>query len=221
MNFRSSAFSFFYVVLLFIPFAPAARTQVPDAGEAKVSIYQWPSFAKQPPLEIVALKVAHEKILPGKPFPRSEAWLKYLTVTVRNISQKNIKYIRLRIRFPDDSKDNPILSDRFISGGQMFYFSPQIPRFGEDVTLAPTQTIDLITGNRLFWGLGAEIGKKGLPKKAADSPTISVDMVLFDDNTGWMIGSAAVRDKDDPGRWVRDKSQDPSSSRDKKVKPKN
>jgi len=212
MNLRRGAFSFFCVLWLFMFFAPAARMQVPDPGEAKVSIYQWPDSVKPPPIEIVGLKVGNQRISAGKPFPRSEAWLKYLTVTVRNISRKNVKYLRCKIEFPDDSKGNQVLSDHFISSGQMFHFSPQIPRFGEDVTLAPSQTIDVITGNRVFWFLSSEIGRKGLPKTAADSVIIKVDMVLFDDNTGWIIGNAVVRDKDNPGLWIRDKRQDPKKA---------
>lgn len=213
MNLKRSALSFLSVLLLFIPFVPAALTQVGDAGEVTVSIFQWPKhkFLKPPPLEIVALKVANQRILPGKPFPRPEGWIKTLTVTVRNISHKNVKYLQLRIEFAPDSKGNQILNDHLIASGQMFHFSPQIPRYGDDITLAPSQTIDLIAGNRVAWSLGGEISSKGLSRKVANSVTIRVELVIFDDNTGWIIGNAAVRDKDNPLRWVREDSADPKS----------
>ena len=212
MKSRMSTLLVLSVFLLFLPFA-TAQNQLGDAGEVTVSIFHWPKhkFVKQPPLEIVELKVANQRVLPGKPFPRPEGWIKTLSVTVRNISQKNVKYLSLRIEFAPDSKGNQILSDRFLSSGQMFHFSPRISRYGDDVTLAPSQTIDVVAGNRVAWGLGGEIASKGLSRKVADSATIRVELVIFDDNTGWFIGSAAVRDRDNPGLWVRDKSQDPKS----------
>ncbi|HBB95286.1 MAG TPA: hypothetical protein DC054_07825 [Blastocatellia bacterium] len=193
------------VLPLLIVTIAVGRTEVGN-HLGRVSIYRWPIYVKQPPLEIVEMKLAKQRISSGASFSASDDWLRDLSVTVRNASQKNIKLIRLRIEFSKDAKGNTTLPDIFITGGQMFHFSPQFARTGEDLTLLPARTTDLKVSQAGCGGLPPD--KKWLADPAAKLTTVSVDMVLFDDDTGWISGNPVVRDKDHPSRWVRDKSWD-------------
>lgn len=205
MKTKSKVRSVLSLLVVTILFAVVGRTEVGN-HTATVSIYSWPVYVKKPPIEIVEMKLDKRKISSGISFVASDDWLRDLSVTVRNISQKNITLIRLSIEFPRDARGNSILPNINITGGQMVHFSPQFARTGEDLNLLPAKTIDLKPSQEGCSGLPAD--KKWMADPAAKLATVSVEMVLFDDDTGWIEGNPVVRDKVNISRWVREKGWD-------------
>lgn len=191
------------LLMVAIPFAVVGSTEV-GKHAATLSTYRWPVYVKQPPIEIVEMKLDQQKISSNVSFATSDDWLQRLSVTVRNVSQKKVKLIRLSIEFQRDARGNSILPNINITGGQMFHFSPQFASSGEDLTLLPAKTTDLKASQEGCSGLPAD--NKWMADPAAKRATVSVEMVLFDDDTGWINGNPVVRDKHNLSRWVREKS---------------
>jgi hypothetical protein len=207
MKTKSKILSVLALLIVAIPFVTIGRT---EAGKhaASVSIFRWPVYVKQPPIEIVEMKLANQRISSGASFSASDDWLRDFSVTVRNTSQKNVKLVRVRVEFARDANDNPFLPDIHLTGGQMFEFSSQFARTGEDLTLLPAKTIDLKASQEGCSRLPTD--EKFMANPAGKLTTVSVEMALFDDNTGWISGNPVLRDKDNPSRWVRDKAWDAS-----------
>lgn len=205
MNTKTKVLLAFPLLMAAIPFAVVGSTELGKPA-ATISTYHWPVYVKQPPIEIVEMKLDQQKISSKVPFATSDDWLRHLSVTVRNVSQKKVKLIRLSIEFQRDARGNSTLPNINFIGGQMFHFSPQFARSGEDLTLLPAKTMDLIASQEGCSGLPAD--NKWMADPAAKQATVSVEMVLFDDDTGWIDGNPVVRDKHNVSRWVREKGWD-------------
>ena len=142
MKIKSKVLSVLSLLILAIPFAMAGPS---EGGKhaTTISTYHWPVYLKQPPVEIVEMKLDNQKISSNVSFAASDDWLRRLSVTVRNVSQKKVVLIRLNLEFPGDARGNSTFRNINITGGQMFRFSPQFARTDEDLTLLPGKTVDL------------------------------------------------------------------------------
>jgi hypothetical protein len=203
MKTKTKVLSALSLLMVAIPFAVVGSTEV-GKDATTLSTYRWPAYLKQSPIEIVEMKLDQQKISSDVSFATSDDWLRRLSVKVRNVSKKNVKLIRLSIEFQRDTRGNSTLPNINITGGQMFHFSPQFARSGEDLTLLPAKTMDLKASQEGCNGLPAD--NKWMTDPAAKRATVSVEMVLFDDDTGWINGNPVVRDKHNLSRWVRAKN---------------
>jgi hypothetical protein len=156
------------------------------------------------PIKIVKLKTKGNTIELGKKFVEEDDWLKGLTVTLENISNKAIARIELDLTFPRPSGGS--------SPETAIYIVPMI--YGQDPTDVPApETLKLVLPgesvdvkllevnlpviNRHLKGLG-------YPDKIRDVK-IRINSVTFIDGSDWMGGEIFYPDPTNPKRKINPK----------------
>ncbi len=55
---------------------------------------------RQSPVEVVAVQVKGEPVMPGRSFAADDDWLLGLTFRLKNVSDRPISYVEISLRFP-------------------------------------------------------------------------------------------------------------------------
>lgn len=179
-----------------------------SANQGVVKIFQYPDFLQKPPVEIIAIKVNGEEIQPGRPFLAADDWVKNFSITVRNVSQHNIKFVEAEIEFPRDAEGNPILTNVGLFAGQRFHKDPALYTAGiEDLTLKPSETVEFSVFPTVFTSLQKQLKEKNVSQDTVNSATLRILKVTFDNDKGWAIGYPTRRDVINPNKWRLDKGE--------------
>ena len=150
------------------------------------------------PIEIVTREVG-AKTFDGSRVIAGTDWLRRLSLTVRNISQKNIVKFVIHIKIPkhgemqhdagmalDFPSENPVLDP---AGRPTGHFNPPTLR-----VLQPGATTKVKVWEHQLEIL-ERLKERGVPD--VDTVILSIREVVFDDGTGWLVGKES---RDDPSR---------------------
>jgi hypothetical protein len=166
--------------------------------EREIKKLNWP----KEPVKIGKVKAKGSVVTIGEKFRADDDWLKGLTFSVKNSSDKTITYLEIELSFPREKSapEDPDAHDRIIYGQY-----PVLP--GETATLHPDQppirpgdTVDIILKD--YEGIREFLNNTHYPLSISRLE-VSVGDVVFDDGTKWSGGGLFRRDPHNPGGWFR------------------
>ena len=172
-----------------------------QSGQRVVS--QAPAEAgRQSPVEIVAVKVKGETILPGRPFAADDDWLLGLTFRLKNVSDRPISYVEISLLFPAAAragaepgrKVGPMVGPVAYGCYPGFPCRPDITGSSNEILPGETRDVGLRGTSESFMAVLAHVGAS-LPVQSAE---YDVDSVLFDADTRWSRGLIFKRDPSEP-----------------------
>jgi hypothetical protein len=149
------------------------------------------------PIKILKLKTRGKAIELGKKFSEGDDWLRGLTASVENISDKLVSRIELHLSFPrpkgTDSEETP---EYLVS---MIYGKEPSPDADNQKQVLPGESVDvkLLEANLPF--IKTDLKNLGYPEKITHAQ-IMVNSVTFSDGTMWAGGIILYPDPDNPGQ---------------------
>ena len=173
--------------------------------EREIKKLNWP----KEPIKIGKLKTKGTVVVLGEKFRGEDDWMKELTFSVKNTSEKTITYLEIELNFPrgKGAQEEPDAHDRIIYGQY-----PPLP--GETATPHPDQppirpgdTVDVVL--RDYEGMREFLNATHYPV-SINRLEVSVGDVVFDDGTKWSGGGLFRRDPNNPGGWIRIKELEPT-----------
>jgi hypothetical protein len=150
-------------------------------------------------VEITNIKVKKSAVLFDNSFIAKGDWLNGLTVTVKNVSDKPIAFIRLFLDFPE-TKD--VKTDStfgwLIEYGQK---QKQNNSLKNNKLVNPQESVDLVLWEDRYnefqeWINGI------IQAQNINKVSIRVGEVIFDDDTKWFAGQFFRRDPKNTLRWI-------------------
>jgi hypothetical protein len=180
------------VCLAFFKSRPTSAVRsAQDAGRKKVVHKEDDPTA---PVEISRLKHKGQPTDFNRAFDAdtTDDWLKNLSVEVKNISNREIIYLRVELDFPKDDSDNHVFVT-YLEYGQRPNDSNSSPS-----ATKPIQPGESVTLTVPDWVAGAV--RRNLEKEGSGSALllnrvkIYANQAWFDKNTMWMLGTTFVRD---------------------------
>lgn len=152
------------------------------------------------PVEITLVRTKRKREVGfGKPFQDDDEWFQGLTVTAKNISTKNITYIKIYFSFerPEDSDGStyPPLIHSLVYGSHAF------GRSKDSKSLARGNSIDLSLSDSSYASLKRALRKLGYPA-SIDRLQMYLSEVIFEDETMWANGYWFRRDPTDHQNWI-------------------
>jgi hypothetical protein len=152
------------------------------------------------PIEI-SMRVKDKPVTFGEGFEEDADWLKNLTLTVKNTSNKPIAYVRLDIIFPETKSTGPALLHQLFLGHR------------SDVKSTLKQpSLDLLPGNSLDVSLASEhrdikelIEGRHSPIAYIKEMRVALGEVLFTDGTLYSGGRIFKPNPDptNPRKWIK------------------
>jgi hypothetical protein len=131
------------------------------------------------PIRIVHVNNLRKALKLGSKFTEEDDWLKDLTLSVKNTSDKTIVFIDIDLHFikPGAPEDEPIYVQ------QLFYNPPYAPQ----ESIAPDKKAEIKLRSEDFEMINRYLGQDNYPSGAVEVEII-VDEVKFDDGTFWRSG---------------------------------
>lgn len=168
--------------------------------------------APHEPVEITKFKL---KGIPrgfGQNFTDDDDWLRGMTLTIRNTSNKPIVYLEISLDFPRPENQSPDQYLPFMSALRYGYYPVLNAPLPPDAPspLMPDEKAELKLTDADYNSLMATL-------KALDYPAslkrieLTVSTVIFNDDTGWRLGTPTRRDPNKPDRWVNARRSSASS----------
>jgi len=163
------------VICSFAILAPASA-QVVRERELKPAI----DFTTiQMPVEIVAIKLNQKEVMPGEKIKGDDDWLKGVSFTVRNISDKPIAYVAIGLRFEPPPGAARLVVFTLSYG---FDYSRGVPRSGSSpLPVQPDQTVDLVLTDERYPNFLQILSIGGMPR-GFDVVPYYVERVSFEDD---------------------------------------
>jgi hypothetical protein len=179
-------------------FVPELHGLAGQDKEREIKKMNWP----KEPVKIGKLKAKGAIIALGEKFHAEDDWLKGLTFSVKNTSEKTITYLEIELSFPRDksAQAEPDAHDRIMYGQY-----PALP--GETATphpdqppIRPGETVDVVLKD--YDGIRDFLNQTHYPV-SIKRLEVSVGDVVFADGMKWSGGGLFRRDPDNPGGWMR------------------
>ena len=165
--------------------------------DRSIQIYKW----RNEPIKILSVKIDDRKVKSKETFvDNDDDWLSGLNVEVENISNKVIVNIQIAIDFPEEPglKGSPARDYLFYGTSNLSEPNPsQLP-------LNPRETVTLRVKN--YQSLREFLDNVGHSKNLKEL-RLSIDSILFDDDTKWSAGMVFIRDPDNPDIWLPENKQ--------------
>ena len=160
--------------------------------ERLVKKFAWPGE----PVQIVALEVDGKDVDFGNGFQAGEDWLRGLTLSIKNVSDKTVCWINIAMDINPESRGHGS-RDRLLYGGRPSN-SPE--RDGQHI-LRPGESVDIHFPAKSYKELKAFMKEKNYPGRV-DAVKFSVDEVGFtgERNVLWIAGQLNRRDPNNPRR---------------------
>jgi hypothetical protein len=167
------------------------------------------------PVEIVKVTIDRREIPVNAAFDADDEWVKGLSFTVRNVSQKPIHYLSLEIGIPVTGTEADDIGITLTNGGRR-----DVPgdHKKEPVNIQPGQAYELGFDVSQFAGLKKHVEKLG-GSLDTQNVRVNVGLVVFDDDTGWGSGQPMRRDPDNPGDWYVTVNPDGTTREDPPKRP--
>lgn len=183
----------FVALLMTVPALLATHSFAQQEKERLLERY----VHQKEPLRIKAIKGKKGMINISKKFLDDDDWLKGLSISLENISEKSITYIQLEIEFPRPDDVPPLVfpvvyGQGLLPDSESTVKSPAI-KPGEEVVLSLSQEAYAV----LKQSLDEEKYSKSIKHAIVD-----LRSVIFDDGIMWRAGRLMKRDPNDPRRWI-------------------
>ena len=131
------------------------------------------------PVEIVSIKLNGKDVAPGEKVKGDDDWLKGVSFTLKNISDKPIAYIAVALRF--EPPNGPARLVVFILSCGVDY-SLGVPRSGSSpLPIQPGQTVDLVLTDEHYSNFLHILSLGGMPR-SFDVVPYYVDRISFEDD---------------------------------------
>lgn len=148
------------------------------------------------PLEVVGLNIGGRSIAAGDQFSAGRDWIKRLTITVKNTSDRDLIGVGASVEFPYDDKDQPQLPEiEFLAG-----FDPTLNLGATDFLLRPGDTTELQLPNGWHKAVDAVVkiaGNMGRPT-LTHNVTATPIFTAFSSTEVWQRGSYRLFED---GKW--------------------
>jgi hypothetical protein len=149
------------------------------------------------PIVITDIKVSGKAISFDQKFVAGDDWMRSLVFTVKNRSDKRILFVSLGLRFPrpPGSQDKISISDIPYGNDELLTRSPTPVE--QLVGIAPGQTVDMQLTPQRFDDLRLFLSATGY-SPITDRVNLTIQEVIFEDDTMWSGGQYHRRDPKDP-----------------------
>jgi hypothetical protein len=166
-----------------------------------------PSFDStliQIPVEVVSIKLRGEEVEPGKKIKAGDDWLRGVSFTLKNVSDKPIAYVAITLQFsePEDAAHPEHFVVYFLSYG--LDITSKVPSLSQKVPKAiePGEMMDLVLSNEkypIFLNVLAQA--KMTPNVA--TAKYDIHSVAFENEPDivWRGGNLMRRDPNDPNKF--------------------
>ena len=158
---------------------------------------------RQSPIQIISVMFKGEMVEPGRQFLADDDWLTALTFRVKNVSDRAISYVAIRLRVPAASDRKNKFSE-FI-GPYSYGCTPVAPcrpdTTGSHKEIAPGETQEVAVLEGTYKNFTAVLTQHG-----ASTPVVSaeydIDSIFFDRDTTWSRGYLFRRDPLRPNTYL-------------------
>jgi hypothetical protein len=155
---------------------------------------------KNEPVKISKLKIKGKGFAMGQKFLEEDDWLKNLTISVKNVSGKNITFLSLTLDFPKPEDSTEVPAAFSIEYGRNPLFPANVVWPDSLKPIADGETKDLTLSDTEYSTLRDLLSETNYPASIKRMDIILGDIV-FDDGTKWSGGAWFRRDSNDPTRW--------------------
>lgn len=134
------------------------------------------------PVEITGVHINGKQVGNDVPFSADDDWMRELSIDVKNISGKNISYMRFELLFPLKDSPRPHYYAEGVEYGEMpgGTGTSQVNKPGETIRLSFSVDVSL---------LKSKLQEKGDAKYLGlNNAKLSVEQVYFDNSTAWING---------------------------------
>lgn len=156
---------------------------------------------KNEPIEITDIKVNGQSISFDKKFTADDEWLRSLTISVKNKSDKLILYASIRLQFPRPagSQGRTAIGDLSYGNGAL---QTRRPISQETlVGISPDETVEIRLPAQQFVALCELLAATNYPS-SIEKVELSISHIIFADDTMWYAGAISIRDPKDPSTWT-------------------
>lgn len=165
------------------------------------------------PIRVVVVKIQGREIKLNEKFPDDDDWLRGLKIKIRNMSDKAIIFINLRLDFPiPEGSAVDVPSSYDFEYGR----NPQIPIGVKSSdfppALLPGETREIMMADPEYNRLIEFLEGTHYPRSIRHVEIV-LDQVLFDDDSMWQAGGIFRRDPNDLGTWKRVKPFQPDKEK--------
>jgi hypothetical protein len=185
------------VILLYISLPLAKNT----TQEQKRVIEKWPSYSGEP-VNITTVKNYRGIVEVGKKFSDNDNWFEELTISVENVSGKDITYIGIGLMYvrPESQATELPLGDTINYGDRVAALKGSaLPiKFKSSSGVA---VINIKMTAQQYSSTRALLQKVGYPANIKELK-IYIEEVLFSDGSAWSAGKWFERDPNDPDKLV-------------------
>lgn len=199
----------FVACVLLCAWASAIQAQTVTQGERLIT----ESKFKAQPVEIVEVRVNANRVELGRSFTNSDKeWLRHLSFDVRNVSDKTVTYVQMRLLFERSDRNGlpcifPLVRgidsvfrklSSTITGGTL----PADPNDVKRAILArPGDSVSLKFDDEAYNGLQRFLKDVNWESEIS-SVKLYLSRVIFDDGTIWMKGTEVKPDPLNPNKFL-------------------
>lgn len=195
---RASSVLVVLVVILLYSLLPIAKTQ---SQEQNRIIEKWPAYSSEP-LSITTIRNLRGIVEFGKTFSADDDWFKELTVSVKNVSGKDITYIDIGLRFirPENQAKEPPLVHTISHGDRLSALKRIAPPI-DFKSSSEDSGIDIKLPDHAYKSIKLMLENLGYPPNIKRI-NIYIENVLFSDGTAWASGTWFKRNPIDPEKLI-------------------
>lgn len=152
------------------------------------------------PITIRRVQAKGQNVRSNQKFSSEDDWLKGLTVSIGNKSEKAIVFaaIQLQFRRPQGSREPKAIES--IEYGNNELLTRQLTANDLSCAITPGQFVDIKLTDERFDALTPGLAEIGYTN-SGEIVDLRIDSVIFEDGTMWRAGSQFERDSLNPGRW--------------------
>ena len=191
-NYRRRVFRRRWLIAILLSMPTLVLAQ--QSRERLVKKFAWPGE----PVQIVALRAEGEKVDFGHGFQANDDWLRGLTLSVKNVSDKTVCWINIAIDINPESREHGI-RDRLLYGMR----PSDISEGDGQHILRPGEIVDIRFPEKSYEELKAFMKEKNYPSSIV-AVKVSVDEVGFvgERDVLWIAGQWNRRDPNNPDGWI-------------------
>ena len=158
--------------------------------------------APNEPVKITKFKLKGTPRGFGQNFTDDDDWLRGMTVNIQNTSNKPIVYLEISLDFPrpenQSSEQPPPFQSSLRYGSYAVMNSPLPP--DAPALLMPNERAELKLTDQDYDSLIATLKQLDYPA-SLKKIELTISTVIFNDDTGWRLGTPIRRDPTKPDRW--------------------
>jgi hypothetical protein len=153
------------------------------------------------PIAITDIKVNAQSVSLDKKFVADDDWLRSLVFSVKNKSDKLIRYASIRLQFPRPagSRDIQAFYDMSYGNGALQTRRP----ISQDtlVGMSPGETVEILLSAQQFVALRGLLNATNYPS-SIEKLDLGMSHIIFADDTMWYAGATCLRDPQEPSTWI-------------------